>query len=38
LIDAKDQILGRIATKAAVLLRGKNKVSYTPFIDSRDNG
>ena len=36
LIDAKDQILGRIATKAATLLRGKHKPIYTPYIDSGD--
>jgi large subunit ribosomal protein L13 len=36
LIDAKDQILGRVAVKAANLLRGKNKAVYTPHIDSGD--
>ena len=36
LIDAKDQILGKVATKAAVLLRGKNKVTFTPHTDSGD--
>lgn len=35
-IDAKDQILGRVAVKAATLLRGKNKAIYTPHIDSGD--
>jgi len=36
LIDAKDKILGRVATQAAILLRGKHKAVYTPFIDSGD--
>jgi large subunit ribosomal protein L13 len=36
LIDAKDKILGRIATKAATILRGKHKPTYTPHVDSGD--
>ncbi len=36
LIDAKDKILGRIATKAASCLRGKNKSIYTPHVDTGD--
>lgn len=36
LIDAKDKILGRIATKAATLLRGKHKPSFTPHVDTGD--
>ena len=35
-IDAKDQILGRVATKAACILRGKHKPTYTPHIDCGD--
>lgn len=35
-IDAKDMPLGRVASKAAVLLRGKHKVTYTPHIDCGD--
>lgn len=35
-IDAKDKILGRVASKAAVLLRGKHKVIYTPSLDTGD--
>jgi large subunit ribosomal protein L13 len=35
-IDAKDQNLGRVATKAATILRGKNKVTFTPHIDCGD--
>ena len=36
-IDAADKPLGRVASKAAVLLRGKHKVTYTPHIDCGDN-
>jgi large subunit ribosomal protein L13 len=35
-IDAKGQVLGRIATKAATLLRGKHKPTYTDFVDCGD--
>ena len=34
LIDAKDQILGRLASRIALLLRGKHKPTYTPFLDT----
>lgn len=30
LIDAKDRILGRLATRIAIILQGKNKATYTP--------
>lgn len=36
LIDAKGQILGRLATKVSQLLMGKNKVYYTPHLDCGD--
>ena len=36
LIDAKDKVLGRVAAKAATLLRGKHKRIYTPFLDTGD--
>ena len=36
LIDAKDQVLGRLATKAALLLRGKHKPQFTPHVDTGD--
>ncbi len=36
LIDAKDQVLGRIAIKAAKLLRGKEKPIFTPHVDTGD--
>lgn len=35
-IDAKDQVLGRVAVKAANLLRGKEKAIYTPHVDTGD--
>ena len=36
LIDAKDKVLGRVAAKAATILRGKHKRIYTPFFDCGD--
>ncbi|MBR4213319.1 MAG: 50S ribosomal protein L13 [Bacteroidales bacterium] len=36
-IDATDQILGRLASRVALVLRGKNKPSYTPHVDCGDN-
>lgn len=36
LVDAKDAILGRLATKIATYLRGKNKTIFTPHIDTGD--
>ena len=36
LIDASDQRLGRLATRIADALRGKNKPQYTPNIDTGD--
>lgn len=35
-IDAEDQILGRLATRIADTLRGKNKAIYTPHTDGGD--
>lgn len=35
-IDAADQVLGRVAVKAATLLRGKEKAIYTPHCDTGD--
>jgi large subunit ribosomal protein L13 len=35
-IDAKDQVLGRVAVKAATLLRGKEKAIFTPHVDTGD--
>lgn len=36
LVDAQDQILGRLAVKIANILRGRNKATYTPHIDTGD--
>ena len=36
LIDAKGQVLGRMATRAATLLRGKHKPTYTDHVDCGD--
>ena len=35
-IDATDVVLGRLATHAATLLRGKHKPSFTPHVDTGD--
>ena len=35
-IDAEGQTLGRLATKAATILRGKHKPTYTPHVDCGD--
>ncbi len=37
LVDATDQILGRLASKVAKIIRGKYKVNYTPHVDCGDN-
>jgi large subunit ribosomal protein L13 len=36
-IDAEDQVLGRVASKAAMVLMGKTKPSFTPFLDTGDH-
>lgn len=36
IIDAKNQTLGRISTHISNILRGKNKPSYTPYLDTGD--
>lgn len=36
LIDAEGQIVGRLATQVADILRGKDKPTYTPHIDTGD--
>ena len=36
-IDAAGKPLGRVAAKAAVILRGKNKTTFTPNVDCGDN-
>ena len=37
LVDADGQTLGRLASKIAILLRGKHKPSFTPHVDCGDN-
>ncbi|PCE63204.1 50S ribosomal protein L13 [Sediminicola luteus] len=37
LVDAEGETLGRLASKVAVLLRGKHKPSFTPHVDCGDN-
>jgi large subunit ribosomal protein L13 len=37
LIDAEEAVLGRIASKAAKILMGKHKPTYTPFLDTGDH-
>jgi len=37
LIDAENETLGRLASKAAKLLRGKYKANFTPHVDCGDN-
>jgi len=37
LVDAEDEILGRLASKVAKIVRGKNKPSFTPHADCGDN-
>ncbi|MBQ9361706.1 MAG: 50S ribosomal protein L13 [Lachnospiraceae bacterium] len=35
-VDAEGQTLGRLAANVAAVLRGKNKPTYTPFLDTGD--
>lgn len=37
IIDAEGAVLGRLATKVAVMLRGKHKTGFTPHVDCGDN-
>jgi large subunit ribosomal protein L13 len=36
-VDAEDRVLGRLATRVANLLTGKDKAVYTPFLDTGDH-
>lgn len=36
LVDASEQVLGRLATQIAIRLRGKHKAIYTPHVDTGD--
>lgn len=35
-VDAKGKVLGRLASEVAVILMGKNKVNFVPYLDSGD--
>lgn len=37
LLDAEDVVLGKLASKAAMLLMGKHKATFTPFLDTGDH-
>jgi large subunit ribosomal protein L13 len=37
LVDATDQVLGRLATRVATILRGKHKPTYAPHLDVGDH-
>jgi large subunit ribosomal protein L13 len=37
IVDADNEVLGRLASKVAKILRGKNKPDYTPHVDCGDN-
>ena len=37
IVDAENKVLGRLATEIAKVLRGKNKPSFTPHLDTGDN-
>ena len=36
IVDAKDEVLGRLASVVAMVLRGKHKPSFTPHVDGGD--
>ena len=37
LVDAENEVLGRLASKIAMLVRGKHKPTFTPSLDMGDN-
>ncbi len=37
IIDAENQVLGRLSSEVAFILRGKNKTNFTPHVDTGDN-
>lgn len=37
IVDAENQVLGRLSSEIAKIIRGKNKPSYTPHVDCGDN-
>ena len=36
-VDATDQVLGRLATRVATVLRGKHRPTFTPHVDTGDH-
>ena len=37
ILDAEGKVLGRLATEAATILRGKHRPTYTPHVDTGDH-
>lgn len=37
IVDAENQVVGRLASKIATILRGKHRPDYTPHVDTGDN-
>ena len=37
IVDAQGKVLGRLASQIAAILRGKNKPTFTPYMDMGDN-
>jgi large subunit ribosomal protein L13 len=37
IVDATDQVLGRLTSRIAIILRGKHKTNYTPHVDCGDH-
>jgi len=37
IVDATDQVVGRLSSEVAKIIRGKNKPGYTPHVDCGDN-
>lgn len=37
IVDAEDQVVGRLTSKVASMIRGKNKTNFTPHVDCGDN-
>lgn len=37
IVDAEDQVVGRLTSKVASLIRGKHKTNFTPHVDCGDN-
>jgi len=37
IVDAEDQVLGRLSSQVAAMIRGKHKTNFTPHVDCGDN-